>query len=1238
MKALSRVLLSVLLIPAMLCLMLVFAVFTEPGTRTVLAQLQRFLPLEIDHGSGSLGGRLSLHGLVYSADGVTLALRDVVAELAPGCLWRGELCFRQLRAAALDIRLSSDVAEAGEAPPVDTVRGESTYIEFPLPITASSLDLASLSVRWAGGEWRQGAMQGSVRVHRSSVEVARARIVEPQLTLQATDEIENPGPDALLLPVIDLPLILSVDELLLVKPVWDFYGTVQQQDEVSLRGEWRHTALRLDRLAVRAAALGDISLGGTLAFSGNWPLEAAATVTLSERLQRSQLLGRSVEVSAIGDFSALGLQLSSDGTVSMRAEAQIDLLDAALPYTAMVEADAARPLALASIAGVPTLFQDASVAFPVEFASSGTLRTQQFELVGEVNGLGYESLRVVAKGGHEQGQLSLFDLSIRDAEGGNELHANGAVSLSGDYAWTLALQSAGLDVPRIGEAVRGRVNGSLRLAGNMQGEQWQVQLADVALQGQVNGMPARIRGYTGLDSAWRVSASDLQAQLNGARLSLKSPGEQLGSSSLHLVVDDIGRWYSGGSGRFEADVEVSENRERLQIDGRLQGFRWSGLSLDRATLAGVYDAPAGHTFSLRTELHQLEIGGFAFTNLRLSAGSEAETQSIVLSTEGDVQGELSVAGAWRGDRWQGTLAPTQLRSPVGEWELTEPVAINGSREQERITLSGHCWRHRHARLCPSTLVLGSQGSGGVALDSDLQILSAILPSDLEVDGNAQLQFDAQWAPDKALEVSAKVHSEAVVVTQRFEDGQLASFGWDEADINMRYTPLGLYLDAGVLRGGHRVVGVELHLPPDRQQAIAGAVSISQLRLGALQPFVPALSVLAGELSGDIRLSGTVDSPRGFGRLSLTGGRAAIEGNPTQLEDLGLQLDVQGTGAKIRGRGVLGGGELALSGRVDIEPELRLALGIEGREQTILYPPTTELLISEALKLTVQKNLLELTGELTVLDGVLEIEALPQGSVAISPSVVEVNSEGEILAAELPFRQRINVKVHIEDRFRVTGDMLETRLGGDLRVQQRPGQPLQLFGNLNTTGGEFRAYQTRLEIKRGTVSFTGPPGNPSVNVRAERRIANNGVTVGVQVQGPVEEDLALEIYSEPSMSQTEAMSYLVRGRGIDAGAGLDGTSAALSMASGVVNRSELVAELNRIPGLSNIEFGAEGSDTDTAATVSGYLGERIYLSYGVGLYEPVNVLTTRFYLRSRLWLEVVSSIENSVDLYYSFDID
>jgi autotransporter translocation and assembly factor TamB len=82
---------------------------------------------------------------------------------------------------------------------------------------------------------------------------------------------------------------------------------------------------------------------------------------------------------------------------------------------------------------------------------------------------------------------------------------------------------------------------------------------------------------------------------------------------------------------------------------------------------------------------------------------------------------------------------------------------------------------------------------------------------------------------------------------------------------------------------------------------------------------------------------------------------------------------------------------------------------------------------------------------------------------------------------------------------------------------------------------------------------------------------------------------------------------------------------------------MVDSLNAVPLLSNITFGMEGSEGDTAATVSGYVGERIYLSYGMGLYEPINTLSARLYLQTRLWLEIVSRLNNSIDLYYRFDI-
>ncbi|MBK6509945.1 MAG: translocation/assembly module TamB domain-containing protein [Haliea sp.] len=1200
MKGLARLLRLLALLVLLALAVLALAVFTEQGARTLLRAVEQLSPVEIDYAGGTLGAGLQLQSLRYAADAVRVELEDVSLDVLPGCLLRGAVCMRDLR-------------------------------------------VGSLHVRWSGGEWRQGALQADVRLQQSTVEVRSASIVEPELVLRETDSADADPGEPSILPAIALPLHLLVDDLQLLQPAWDVYGARYTQDQIGIQGQWQHSALQLDSLVIRKRELGTLSLHGKLEFRDSWPLEADVDVTLAQPLKYSDVLGTSFELSAAGDLATLALQLRSAANVAVAAEAQFNVLDPALPFSATLTATSADTLALSAIDGVADQLQDpqlqqVEVGFPLQLTARGTLQSQDFELRGTASGLGYQWLQISLLGQHDQEKLRITELSLQDAAGNNALRATGEIQLSQKHSWSLALATTGLDITPINEAVRGRLAGNLALAGEVEGERWQVRIVDVALQGRVNDMPATIHGFSGLDSAMRLAASNLNAELNGAQLSLQSPGDEAGPGRVHVQVADIGRWQAGSSGRVGLDAEISPDRKHIQLTGRLDNVQWSGVSFAHAALSGDYRPGAAHAFTLDTRVRDLVYGDLGFPEIQLSARGDEQRQSLTLVTAGEYQGEFTVAGTLQGEQWQGALAPTRLQTPMGEWVLPAAVALRGSRTAQQVTLAAHCWRHAHAQLCPGIWTLGASGDGSLDFDADLVLLAALLPPGVVLAGNVDGQLSARWAPHSAPRVLGSAQTGAVVITQHISEEETATFRWEQAEVSLAHTSSGLRLQLGVQRDKRKVVALDLLLPPDRKQAIAGAINIDRLQLAALQPFVPALSTLAGEISGGLSLAGTVDQPQGFGELQLTGGQLALQGNPTQLENLDINLDVQGAAAQIRGTGVLGGGELQLSGEVQADPALHLELAIEGSDHDILYPPSTQLQIAQSLQLTVQKGLLGLAGEVTVLNGQLKIEELPEGSVALSPYVIEVDADGRALREELPFDVRMNVLVHIADRFTVTSSTLQATLGGELRVQQRPGQPLQLFGNLDTVSGEFRAYQTRLRVKRGTLNFTGPPTNPTVDVRAERRISSDDVTVGVQVQGPLEDALELEIYSDPAMSQSNAMSYLIRGRSMDTGAGVDGTSAALSLASGVVNRSELVTELNRIPGLSQVEFGAQGSQTDTAATVSGYLGERLYLSYGVGLYEPVNVLTARFYLRSRLWLEVISSLENSVDLYYSFDID
>jgi autotransporter translocation and assembly factor TamB len=441
----------------------------------------------------------------------------------------------------------------------------------------------------------------------------------------------------------------------------------------------------------------------------------------------------------------------------------------------------------------------------------------------------------------------------------------------------------------------------------------------------------------------------------------------------------------------------------------------------------------------------------------------------------------------------------------------------------------------------------------------------------------------------------------------------------------------------VARDGFAVADAEIALPSSRDAPLGGLVRLNRIQLGSLAPFLPDLERIEGEVTGSLQLSGTVDQPRADGTIRLAGGSIALVGNPTEVKDLALVVDVAGNRADLQGRALFGGGELQLSGQFLSVPRARLSLQVTGGKHTIFYPPSTELQVSENLALDITADLFDIQGEVVVHEGRLEHEELPEGSVDVSSDVVEVDYAGNVITEQNTFATSMDVLLRIRERFKVVGSNIDATVGGDLQLLQTAGRPIQVFGNLNVVGGEVRAYEQHLKIKRGVVAFSGTPDNPELDVRAQRDFTRENISVGVAVGGTLEQP-TIEFYSDPVMSQAETLSWLVRGRGLDVGAGADGTAMALSLGAGLVNRSAIVSELNQIPGVSGIQFGAEGSEDDTAATVSGYIGEKLYLSYGIGLYEPINVITARFYLKTRLWLEVVSRLENSVDLYYSWDID
>ena len=1229
----KRLLARLLVWPVLiLVIVAVFIPLTETGSKLVLDSVGRLPGLEIEYEGGTLAGELEVRRVAWAGDSITLELSGVMLELSPACLWRSRVCFLQLDAQHLEIVIIPG-PDAKPAPPA----GDDLLVEFPVALEAKSLRLSSLVVKWEGGEWHQGSIQGEAYIDGSILRVDHALIQQARLTLEATGESREPG-EKILLPEFGLPLELQVGELLLEQGSWDLYGEKGEIQSLLLNGQWQRKNLRLAELQLRSVDFGEWRGAGDIQFSGQWPVNLEGTGVMPAIEGWPGILERGFEVKASGNLEALTVQADVAGGVALSAGIELNTLDPQLPFQLRATADWADSLAVSELLELPDELSGMTLLAPVQLDASGDLRTQDFQLRASATVPAYPPLNLQLAGSHTAGRVAFDDLRLRDAGDTNTLWARGELDYGDTVRLSALLESSGLDLPPLGDFGSGRIEGQLQLLVNASGEYWDIAVAEADVQGEVNGLPARISGHGGIDSELRLLASDLRADMNGARLLLLGSADRSQPARVELALDDLGLWLPDTGGTFSLQASADSGWEEITLSGSLTDIRWQNIKVAGGDVEGSYRSAGAGDFSLGVVLADAALGDIELGSAELSARGSTTEQTLALSSAGDIEGVLELEGKVdSGGEWVGQLAATSLQTAKGKWHLRAPVAVNVAASLSQLHLEAHCWHFRQTRVCPGKTIIGEEGSASLALDGDLEEFSALLPRYLKLQGAVAAEFKANWAPAQPLALDGKASGRDILFTRHYGQDEKVSVAWQQVDLQVHNGAQGLLLGAGLYRDQKRVAGIDLRLPADRKQPLSGEVELAQVQLTMLAPFAPTLSELRGELRGSLHLAGTIEKPLVQGTLYLADGQFAVVGNPTEFSQMELQLDAHGDRATVQGSGLLGGGQLSFSGDLTSDPDWLLQLSLEGERNEILLPPYTQMLVSENLQLQLTPGLLDLKGDILVHEGVLEHERLPEGSVGLSDDVVEVDDSGNVIYKTAPFDTSINVSLVVRDKFKLLGDTVNATLGGDLQLRQSRHQPLQVFGNLNVIGGELRAYQQRLRIQRGTIAFVGTPDNPDLDVRAQRHISTDNIIVGIQLQGTLKQP-QLEVFSEPPMSHGEAMSYLVRGRAPDSGAGNDGVAMALTMGTGLVNQTALVEELNRIPGISQLEFGAEGStEEDTAATVGGYIGERLYLSYGLGVYEPINVLTARLYLKARLWLEVVSRLENSVDLYYAFDI-
>lgn len=156
---------------------------------------------------------------------------------------------------------------------------------------------------------------------------------------------------------------------------------------------------------------------------------------------------------------------------------------------------------------------------------------------------------------------------------------------------------------------------------------------------------------------------------------------------------------------------------------------------------------------------------------------------------------------------------------------------------------------------------------------------------------------------------------------------------------------------------------------------------------------------------------------------------------------------------------------------------------------------------------------------------IDLERLDRGT-STSDDVVVLDPVDPTAGPSSPLAMELAIR--LGDRVTMSGFGLKGTLAGDLQVVARPGREMTANGQLEV-GGRYKAYGQDLTITDGRLLWNhGVVSDPRIAIRARREIGE--VTAGIQVSGRAMQP-KVDIWSEPAMSQSEALSYLVLGRSL-----------------------------------------------------------------------------------------------------------
>ena len=884
---------------------------------------------------------------------------------------------------------------------------------------------------------------------------------------------------------------------------------------------------------------------------------------------------------------------------------------------------------------------------------AGGLESYEFEGEGEL--IVDDTLTTFAtEGSGDRASINLDSAELSTPRG--LLAAQGRVGLE-PLQWSLEVRAQDLD-PRLRFAgwpgllqarasVEGRLDPALELT---------VSLAEMT--GVLREYPVMATGTASFASdRWELDGVELQSGPN----TVTASGVIGDAFMLTVSADapDAGALWPDLAGGLLIDAELGGSLTTPVVGGTLRGsqLRWREYEVGELTVDATVAPGDNALLDIAIDAIGLRSGNFSVGSLQARANGINSQHDIELRVDSEQwSGELLARGSLVGEGWTGELNDLLVgQTATGEWRLTEPVGLD--LQAGGVSVDDFCLVQDSARVCG----VGQVSNGAedrlelTVTRFDLRTLEPLLPPDLSAEGVYEASLSLTGPITRPAGTLA-IEGGPTEAGLQEDGGESLLIQFDGLNLQATLQDDRIVLE-GSLNGqeiGSVAVMAEIADVWTNDPTVQGELHATWNDLEFLSLLSPDVGSVSGIVNLDFSAIGALRAPEVDGRAQLRDGALEVPAWGLSMTD--VVADATTTDLRtveFSGSGLAGEGRADLNGTMLLDPEAGwpATVTLSGESLQVVRLPDAEVDISPELEVQIELPDIQVTGTVHVPRARLSLSELPaQAAVPSADTVIHGVEDTETFR---PLNMQADLRLTLGDDVAYSGGGLTTEITGDMSLLYESGQSAVASGIVDLDGS-YETSGQNLNLERGRLFFAGPLDNPGLDVRAVRQIETRAglaasapslqsgaqagaIRVGVDLTGTMKAPQT-RIFSQPAMSEADALSYLLFGRpltGTDGAEAASLESAAISM--GLSQALPLIQRAGESVGLD--ELSVQSTEADAGELMAGkFLSPRLYVRYTYGLFNRIGGLLLHFRLTDRLSLETRSGDAKSMDILYVVEKD